>query len=68
MRKIMLVVMMSAMLVGCGRGEAPVPTLDSPQPKVLEETILMENILEENIEYENVTTWDDATTYWEDVD
>lgn len=62
MKKMILVVMMSAVLVGCGTNEAPVVTLSSPQPKVLEETILVENILEENIEYENVTTWDNVPT------
>lgn len=60
MRKMILIVMMSAMLVGCGGGEAPVPTLSSPQPRILEETILEENILVEDVEYENVTTWDNV--------
>lgn len=61
MKKMMvLVAMVSAMLVGCGGGEAPVPTLSSPQPRILEETILEENILVEDIETENVTTWDNV--------
>lgn len=56
MKKMILVAVVSTMmLVGCGGGEAPVATLNSPQPEILEETILEENILEENI-----ITWDNA--------
>lgn len=68
MKKMMFVLVVAAMLMGCGKEEEVKETRDyNPNGEVLYEEILYEDVLEEKYNFENVTTWENVPTQeWPD--
>ena len=60
MKKMIFVLVVAVLLMGCGKEEEVKETNYNPNGEILYEEILHEDVLEEKYNFENVTTWDNV--------